>query len=110
MVSVRPHMIERAISNLIDNALKYSPAGSPVELTVSGGRLEVRDRGPGIADVDRPLVFDRFYRAVEARTEPGSGLGLAIVRQIVERPGGRVWAENHPGGGAVVGFELPVAG
>jgi two-component system sensor histidine kinase MprB len=108
MVLARPHMLERAISNLLDNAVKYSPAGSPLTVEVSGGRIEVRDRGPGIAPEDQPHVFDRFYRAAAVRTEPGSGLGLAIVHQIVERHGGRVLLRNEAGGGAVVGFELPV--
>jgi two-component system, OmpR family, sensor histidine kinase MprB len=110
MVLARPHMLERAISNLLDNAVKYSPAGSPLTVEVSGGRIEVRDRGPGIAPEDQPHVFDRFYRAAAVRTEPGSGLGLAIVHQIVERHGGRVLLRNEVGGGAVVGFELPVVG
>ena len=69
----------------------------------------MRDDGPGIAPADQPHVFDRFYRSAEARTEPGSGLGLAIVKQIVERHDGTVWATNRDGGGAAVGFELPVA-
>jgi two-component system sensor histidine kinase MprB len=108
-VNMRPQMIERAISNLVDNALKYSPDDTPVEIAVDRGRLEVRDRGPGIAEEDQPRVFDRFYRATAARAEPGSGLGLAIVEQIVRRHHGAVWARNRTGGGAAVGFELPAA-
>lgn len=108
LVEVRAHMIERAISNLVDNAIKYSPDATPIEVTTSGGRIEVRDHGAGIATEDLPRIFDRFYRATSARTEPGSGLGLAIVSQIVENHGGRVFASNHPDGGAIVGFELPV--
>jgi two-component system sensor histidine kinase MprB len=73
---------------------------------VHGGRLEVRDHGDGIAPEDIPRVFDRFFRAPAARTEPGSGLGLAIVQQIVQRHNGRVLVDNHPDGGAIVGFEL----
>ena len=106
-VVVRQPMIERAISNLVDNALKYSSA--PIVVAITGSRLEVRDHGPGIAPNDQPHVFDRFYRSAEARTEAGSGLGLAIVKQIVERHGGQVWAANGGSGGAVVGFELPSA-
>ena len=109
-VVVRSQMVERAISNLVDNALKYSPPGTAVEVVVHGGRVEVLDRGPGIPAEDQDRVFERFYRSTVARTEPGSGLGLAIVAQIVERHRGRVWATNRPGGGACVGFELPVAG
>ena len=106
VVTVRQHMIERAVSNLIDNAVKYSPDGAPVDVIVDGTRVEVRDHGNGIAAADLPRIFDRFYRATEARTAPGSGLGLAIVSQIVDGHGGRVFAGNH-GGGAAVGFELP---
>lgn len=106
-VTARPQVLERAISNLVDNAMKYSPDGSAVEIVVTGRRLEVRDHGPGIAAIDRPQVFDRFYRSTSARTEPGSGLGLAIVKQTVERHGGTVWAGDAPGGGAAVGFEIP---
>ena len=110
LVVVRAHMLERAVANLIDNAIKYGPDDSPISAVVSGGRLEVSDRGPGIDRSDRDHVFDRFYRAPSARTSPGSGLGLAIVRQVVERHGGRVWVGEPPDGvGAVVGFELPVA-
>ncbi|MGZ8765125.1 MAG: HAMP domain-containing sensor histidine kinase [Acidimicrobiia bacterium] len=106
-VLVRPQMAERAIANLVDNAIKYS--AGPVEVALDGHRLEVRDRGPGIPAEDLGFVFDRFYRSVAARAEPGSGLGLAIVQQIVERHSGTVWAANRDGGGAVVGFELPGA-
>jgi len=104
----RPRMLERAISNLVDNAVKYSPSGTPIEVALAGGRVEVRDRGPGIPEADLPHVFERFYRATEARSAAGTGLGLAIVEQIVERHGGRAWATNRPGGGAAVGFEVPV--
>ena len=110
-VDVAPQTITRAISNLVDNACKYSQG--PVEVVVTGTRVEVRDRGPGIAADDRAHVFDRFYRSVTARTEPGSGLGLAIVQQAVQRHGGTVWAADRtdpdPDGhlGAAVGFDLP---
>ena len=103
-----PLMLERAVSNLVDNAVKYSPSDGPIEVTVGPGRVEVRDHGPGIAPEDQQLVFERFYRSTSARTEPGSGLGLAIVEQIVRRHGGQAWATNHPDGGAVVGFQLAV--
>jgi len=106
-VRVRPHMAERALANLVDNAVKYSPG--TITVVVTGRRVEVRDDGPGIAPSDQPHVFDRFYRSAEARTEPGSGLGLAIVKQIVARHDGTVWATTREGGGAVVGFELPEA-
>lgn len=107
LVPGRPRMLERAISNLVDNALKYGGPGR-IEVVVTAGRVEVRDEGPGIPAADLPHVFERFYRATTARSAPGSGLGLAIVEQIAARHGGRVWAENRPGGtGAAVGFEVP---
>ncbi len=106
-VDARPLMLTRAISNLVDNALKYSPDGSAVDVVVRATTLEVRDHGRGILHEDLAHVFDRFYRSTAARTEPGSGLGLAIVRQAVERHGGTVHAANAPDGGAVVGFTLP---
>jgi two-component system, OmpR family, sensor histidine kinase MprB len=106
-VSGRPAMLERAISNLVENAVKYSPSTTQIDVNIDGAQLAVRDHGPGIPVEDQPFVFDRFYRATITRTEPGSGLGLAIVKQIVDRHRGRVWAQNHPGGGAIVGFALP---
>jgi two-component system sensor histidine kinase MprB len=106
-VLVRPHMAERALGNLVDNAVKYSHGA--ITIVIDGARVEVRDDGPGIRPADQPHVFDRFYRSAEARTEPGSGLGLSIVKQIVERHDGTVWATNREEGGAAVGFELPTA-
>lgn len=97
----------RAVGNILDNAAKWAPEGSEVEVTVRDGTVRVRDRGPGFAEEDLPRVFDRFYRSTAARSAPGSGLGLAIVRQVVEAHGGRAVAENHPDGGAVVRIELP---
>ena len=91
--------IERAIGNLLDNAAIWSPLGAEVEIEVREGQVTVRDHGPGIADEDRPYVFDRFYRARSARGMPGSGLGLAIVRQVAETHGGEVVAERAEGGG-----------
>jgi len=100
-------LLERAAGNLIDNACKWSAPGSPVEVTVADGVLSVRDHGPGIADVDRPHVFNRFYRAEAARGKPGSGLGLAIVKQIVEAHHGTVTVEPAPGGGTIATITLP---
>jgi len=105
-VPARPHMTERAIANLVDNAVKYSPASTPIEVRVGPSCVEVCDHGTGIAPSEQDRVFERFYRADDARSVPGSGLGLAIVRQIVERHGGSVWARNGPDGGARVGFTL----
>lgn len=106
LVTARPRMIERAIANLVDNALKYSADETVVELRVTPTSVEVCDRGDGIDPRDLDHVFERFYRADDARTRPGSGLGLAIVAQIAERHGGRVWARNRFEGGAAVGFAL----
>lgn len=105
-VDVRPLAIERAIQNLVDNAVKFAPEG-PVEVHVAAGRLSVRDHGAGIPHADLPHVFDRFYRSVESRSLPGSGLGLAIVKSIVEQHGGTVFAGHAEGGGATIGFHLP---
>jgi two-component system sensor histidine kinase MprB len=108
-VVARPQALQRAVGNLLDNAVKFSPDAKAIEVTVRPGSLEVRDHGPGIAAEDLPYVFDRFYRAVGARSLPGSGLGLAIVRQIVEDAGGTVEVANHPDGGAVFTLRLPPA-
>ena len=94
--------IARAVSNLIDNARKWSPPGGLVEIRLRDGELSVRDHGPGFEDEDIPHVFDRFFRSDRARAMPGSGLGLAIVRQAAEASGGWVVAANAPGGGAIV--------
>jgi two-component system, OmpR family, sensor histidine kinase MprB len=107
-VGGQPDRIARAVGNLLDNALKWSPAGSVVEVTCAGGEVTVRDHGPGIAPEDLPHVFDRFYRAKAARGLPGSGLGLAIVAQVVEAEGGTVTAGDAMGGGAVFRIRLPV--
>jgi two-component system sensor histidine kinase MprB len=108
----RPLALERAVTNLLDNAAKWGPADGQIDVTVNlngegTARVEVLDRGPGIAEDDRARVFDRFYRATSARSMPGSGLGLSIVKHVVEQHGGRVWANERPGGGAAIGFEIP---
>jgi two-component system, OmpR family, sensor histidine kinase MprB len=92
--------VTRAITNVIDNARKWSPEGATVEITLRDGVLRVRDHGPGFAPADLPYVFDRFYRADAARRMPGSGLGLAIVKHAAEAHGGSVSAANAAGGGA----------
>jgi two-component system sensor histidine kinase MprB len=106
VVSGQADRIGRAVSNLVDNARKWSPAGATVEVALKDGVLSVRDHGPGFAEADLPFVFDRFYRAQDARKLPGSGLGLAIVCQAAEACGGFAEAHNAPGGGALlrVGF------
>jgi two-component system sensor histidine kinase MprB len=101
--------LARAVGNLLDNAVKWSPPGQPVEVSVDAGEVTVRDHGPGIAEDDLPHVFDRFYRARAARGLPGSGLGLAIVKQVAEAHGGSVVAESAPGGGARLRLALPLS-
>ncbi|QEV20320.1 sensor histidine kinase [Streptomyces alboniger] len=102
-----PARLSRLLTNLLDNAAKFSPPGTPVELTLSATDLTVRDHGPGIAEEDLPYVFDRFYRAEKARALPGSGLGLAMARQIAHAHGAELTAERAPGGGALFRLTLP---
>jgi two-component system sensor histidine kinase MprB len=101
-----PKRLERALDNLLDNAIKWSPAAGTVEVVLGDGALTVRDHGPGVDAVDLPHVFDRFYRAAAARGMPGSGLGLAIVRQTVEDHGGTAAIANADGGGTIVSLRF----
>ena len=94
--------LERAVDNVLDNAIKWSPPGGTIDVRLLDGALTVRDHGPGIPKADLPHVFDRFYRAPSARALPGSGLGLAIVKQTVDDHGGSVTAANADGGGALL--------
>jgi two-component system sensor histidine kinase MprB len=96
---VRPR-IARAVTNLLDNAGKWSPASGVVEVAVHEGEVSVRDHGPGVAPEDAARVFDRFWRASNARSLPGSGLGLSIVKDVAESHGGSVTLEQATGGGA----------
>lgn len=93
--------LARAIDNLLDNAGKWTPAGSPVDVTVRDGTIRVRDRGPGIDPADVPRIFERFYRGARSVDVPGSGLGLAIVARVVAAHGGQVSVAAAEGGGAV---------
>ncbi len=106
LVHGSPARLHRAVGNLLDNAVKWSPEGGAIDVTVRDGRVMVRDRGPGFSDDDLPHVFERFYRAPDSRGLPGSGLGLAIVRQAAEAHGGRVTASNAPDGGALLELAL----
>jgi two-component system OmpR family sensor kinase len=115
-----PDGIRQVLDNLIDNAIEHSPASCTVDVTgrllAANGQervlIEVRDHGGGFPPEFLPLAFERFRRADESRgrADGGAGLGLAIVASIARAHGGRVTAANHPGGGAVVGLELPVDG
>ena len=98
--------ILRAVTNLLDNAGKWSPPDGVVEVAVRGSEITVRDHGPGIAPEDESRVFDRFWRAPAARKLPGSGLGLAIVKDVAETHGGRVTLERPSGGGAFFRLRL----
>jgi two-component system, OmpR family, sensor histidine kinase MprB len=102
-----PHLLERAITNLLDNAAKWSPPLGTVSVRLADGALTVSDEGPGISAADLPHIFDRFYRSRESRTLPGSGLGLAIVQQTARRHGGTVAAGNAESGGAIFRLWLP---
>ncbi|WP_370372025.1 ATP-binding protein [Catenulispora sp. GP43] len=99
--------LERLVTNLLDNATKFSPEAGIVTVTLADGQIQVADQGPGIAEEDLTHVFERFYRSPEARSTPGSGLGLAIVQHIATNHGGRVAAARAPGGGALLSVWLP---
>lgn len=104
-----PDTLERAVMNLLDNAVKFSPEGGTVHVHLNHGTLAVSDEGPGIAEDDLPHIFDRFYRSNKARNTPGTGLGLSIVAHTITAHGGRVMADNAPGGGAMFTIQLPPA-
>ncbi|HVA45109.1 MAG TPA: sensor histidine kinase KdpD [Pirellulales bacterium] len=107
-------LIEQVLTNLLENVQKYTPAGSPIDISAwpQEGQLivEVADRGPGIPDDERDLIFEKFYRGQAAAVDGrrGAGLGLAICKAIITAHGGRIWAENRAGGGARFCFSLPV--
>ena len=106
------HGLSRAVVNVLDNAAKWSPRGRSVlvtlrQLDTGMAEFAVSDAGPGIPPEDRELVFERFYRSTQSRSMPGSGLGLAIVRQVVDRMGGTVRADQSSLGGAMITMTLP---
>ncbi|MFD0074157.1 sensor histidine kinase [Streptomyces sp. NPDC127166] len=101
--------LERALVNVLDNAVKFSPPRGTVEVTLMRGELTVRDHGPGIAPDELPHVFDRFWRSPSVRSLPGSGLGLSIVARTVQQAGGTVSLEPAEGGGTVARLRLPGA-
>lgn len=106
-------LIERAVTNLLDNAVKFDGSGDRIDIDLAVGAgavsVTVRDRGPGIPRGEADLIFERFHRSDEARTLPGSGLGLSIVADVAGLHGGTYFARNHAEGGAEVGFSLPLA-
>lgn len=107
-VVARPNQFERALSNLVDNAVKFTGDSSEIEIHVGSFRVEVRDKGLGITDADKPLVFDRFYRATATRSMPGSGLGLSIVSQFATDHNASAYVLDNAGGGAIVGLQFPI--
>ncbi|MEV5831779.1 sensor histidine kinase [Spirillospora sp. NPDC052242] len=102
-----PASLERAVVNLLDNAVKFSPPGGAVDVRLADGELTVRDHGPGIPPDDLPHVFERFWRSPSARSLPGSGLGLSIVARSVAESGGTVALEPADGGGTLARVRLP---
>lgn len=101
--------LERAVTNLLDNAVKFSPENGTIHVDLHGGVLTVWDEGPGIAEEDLPKIFDRFYRSDKARNTPGTGLGLSIVAHTIEQHHGTVSAGNQPDAGAKFTLTLPQA-
>jgi two-component system, OmpR family, sensor histidine kinase MprB len=109
VVQGRRRALERVVNNLLENAAKFSPSSTPIEVTARQGRLTVRDHGRGIPEGEGERIFERFYRSQTTSAQPGSGLGLAIVDRIVRLHGGRTMVSNCAAAGAIVGFEIPAA-
>jgi two-component system sensor histidine kinase KdpD len=113
LVPLDPLLVEQVLINLLDNAIKYTPSDTPIEISaaVEGPAVSVTvaDRGPGFAPGDEARIFEKFYRGHDAGARSGAGLGLAIARGIVEVHGGQITAEPRPGGGALFRFTLPLS-
>jgi two-component system sensor histidine kinase MprB len=109
IVIANHHMFDRAVSNLIDNALKFDTSSQQIEVMIHNGSLTVSDRGIGIPEDEVQLIFERFHRSAASRSMPGSGLGLSIVADFAQAHDGSVFARNRVGGGAEIGFSLPTA-
>jgi two-component system sensor histidine kinase KdpD len=114
MIPLDDILIEQVLVNLLENALRYTPAGSPIEVRAyrdeSSAVVEVSDRGPGIGPADRKRIFDKFYRGESRRYAGGSGLGLAICQGIVKAHGGEIGVKDREGGGSIFFFSLPLEG
>jgi two-component system sensor histidine kinase KdpD len=113
LVAIDDVLIEQVLINLLDNVVKHTPSGSPIEITAwareDAVTVKIADRGPGLPPGDEDRVFDKFYRGHGVASR-GAGLGLAICRGIVEAHGGYIWAENRPEGGVAFRFTIPLAG
>jgi two-component system sensor histidine kinase KdpD len=107
--------MDQVLTNLIENAIRYTPPGTPIEISVQLAgeemRISIADYGPGIPPNDRERIFDKFYRVLgtQRKGREGSGLGLAVCRGLVEAHGGHIWVENREEGGAIFRFTLPIA-
>jgi two-component system sensor histidine kinase KdpD len=114
LVAVDPVLMQQVFVNLLDNACKYTPAGSPLDIVASGAAgsvvIEIMDRGPGLSEASRSKIFDKFERGEHPTGVAGAGLGLAICKGIVEAHGGTLEAAARDGGGAVFRISLPVVG
>ncbi|MGC4084004.1 MAG: ATP-binding protein [Vicinamibacterales bacterium] len=111
-IELDPRLTASALGHVLENAAQYAPAGSPIDVTASvdadGLLLQVRDRGPGIADADLPHVFDRFFRGqTGSMRTSGTGMGLWIARRLLAVQGGRIWVENLVDGGARFSLRVP---
>ena len=113
LVPIDSDLIEHVLGNLLENAVNYTPNGSPIDLSawIEGQDVivEIADRGPGIPPGEEERIFDKFYR-IHPTDAGGVGLGLTICRAIIKAHGGRIWAANRPGGGSVFRFTLPLEG
>jgi two-component system sensor histidine kinase KdpD len=112
-IEADPVQIEQVLTNLLENAMRFSPRGSEITISVAGWRGAIRahvtDRGPGISEENVDKVFDEFFSRDAGEGRGGTGLGLAIAKAVVVAHGGRIWAQRGPGGGATIAFELPAA-
>ena len=113
LINVDPVLIEQVLANLLENAAKYTPAGTSIDVSADATdnrvAVEIADRGPGIPAGEEARLFDKFYRLKSESAQSGVGLGLAICKAIIVAHGGTIIAMNRPGGGALFRFELPAA-
>ena len=112
LIPVDDVLFEQVFINLLDNAAKYSPADSPLDISASieGEQclIQIADRGPGLDPQEAEQIFDKFYRGSQAKQKVGTGLGLTICRAIVKAHGGKIWVENREGGGSVFKILIPL--